>query len=110
MYKTEREALTPYLNALRKQNPSRRVYKIPDEGISQKPFDVLVVKDGGIAMWFEFKYVRTKKMWYQSIYDALEPHQIINLQKIKNLWWEAIIWAYHPHTDQFYTYPFPHEQ
>lgn len=39
-------------------------------------------------------------------YAHLEPHQIMNLFKLSNMWVEALVIAYHAHTQEYIIYPF----
>lgn len=36
----------------------------------------------------------------------LEPHQLLNLQKIENAWWYWYMWAYVDVEKSFYLFPY----
>jgi hypothetical protein len=55
---------------------------------------------------WEFKYIKTKKINYKTVYAHLEPHQITNLFKLSNMGADAQVIAYHMETQQYYFYPF----
>lgn len=111
LLKNESQAITSYLNSRRNEAWANGwAYKIPDVGRSLKPFDVIGVemtKLNDLNMFVrEFKYIRTKKIDYETVYAHLEPHQITNLFKLSEMGVDAEVIAYHPVTDKYYLYPF----
>jgi len=59
-----------------------------------------------MASVIELKVIKTKKINYESVYKNLESHQVLYLNNIKILWWEAFIVWYHTYTSTFYFYLF----
>jgi hypothetical protein len=111
LLKNESQATTSYLNSRRNEVwKNGWAYKIPDVGRALKPFDVIgVMRDrlGNIQMFVrEFKYIKTKKINYETAYAHLEPHQITNLYKLSEMGVDAKVIAYHQETQKYYLYPF----
>ena len=102
----EKTATSNFLSIRREQNPKGRVYKIPDIGNTLKPFDVFGIDEKWKWFAWEFKYIKTNKINYETAYKHLEPHQIVNLHKVNELWCDSKIICYHELTKEFYIYNF----
>lgn len=81
--------------------PNVWFYKIPDDSIWKKPFDVIgCVKGKSTAI--EFKYCKTKKLPDERrAFKKLEPHQVINLNNIKVAGWDAFVCVYHEESKRY---------
>lgn len=77
------------------------LYKISDEWLSKKPFDVV-----GVWHWkpiaLEFKWCKNIKLPdIKRVFSKLEPHQVVNLIKFKEAGWIARAVVYHNETKQY---------
>ena len=84
-----------------KQTQNVWFYKIPDDSVTRKPFDVV-----GCICWkataIEFKYCKTKKLPDEKrAFKKLEPHQVVNLNNFKVANWDSFVIVYHEETKQY---------
>lgn len=103
--KNEAKAITAWLKQW-KWNPNVRLYKIPDDSVWRKPFDIV-----GCIDWkptaIEAKYCSTKKIPTVSwAFRKLEPHQVINLNNFRLTKWKSYILVYHNETKQYFLFDF----
>lgn len=105
-FNRESEATTRLINFLEKENPKWFLWKIPDIWNVNKIFDLIWTWDNWIFLWREIKFIREKKISYESVYSKLEFHQIISLYRVKEAWWNAMVIAYHKENKEFIFYPF----
>ncbi len=87
-----------------KEKPNAWLYKIPDDSIAKKPFDVVWCINGKWVA-IEFKYCDTKKVPdIKRAFKKLEPHQVVNLNNYKVAWGDAFIIVYHNESKKYITF------
>lgn len=86
---SEKKYQTGYMRELR--DNWYRCYKIPDDAMWFKPFDIVAVKDWEpIAIELKVSNLK-KKITYEQAYNLLRPNQVGSLYKFQEQWWTSII-------------------
>lgn len=90
-----------------KSKPNVWFYKIPDDSIWKKPFDVVWCVDWkATAIEFKFCNNKRKKPDLARAFSKLEPHQVVNLNKFKEANWNAFVCVYWNETKQYIMFDF----
>jgi Holliday junction resolvase len=86
---TEKQFQAKFMQNLRESG--HRCYKIPDDAMGFKPFDIVAVK-WWIPIAIELK-VRDKKKQpsYEDVYKLLRPNQVGSLELFKQHGWISLI-------------------
>lgn len=102
--RNEARAITNRLHQ-RKVQPLVWFYKIPDDSIWKKPFDVVWCVNGK-ATAIEFKFCDLKKKIPDAIwaFKRLEPHQVVNLNNFKVAWWDVSVIVYNKEDKRYYSF------
>lgn len=104
--KNEARITTEWLKQM-KQKPNVWFYKIPDDSIWKKPFDVVwCVNWKATAIEFKFCNNKKKKPDLRRAFSKLEPHQVVNLNNFKVANWNAFVCVYRNETKEYIFFDF----
>lgn len=104
MIMTEKQFQSKEMQLLR--TSGYRCYKIPDDAMGFKPFDIIAVKDS-TPIAIELK-VRDKKkpLTYEWAYKLLRPNQVGSLELFRQHWWVSLIIVRDNVREEAFTFPF----
>lgn len=105
-HKNEALAITKHLHKWKKEKWVW-LYKIPDEWLAKKPFDVIwVIRWVPTAVEYKYCDLKSKMPDETWAYKKLEPHQVINLDKFQQAGGQSFVIIYHNETKQYLKFDF----